>query len=127
MQCDIYSSIKKHNLYIFVESNRKPSDILPADISKEVGELRFFKSRSINIGDLLIGTQSKEIIDSITEHGYALQSAEIKTYVTEVSAALGAGVLAASLGAPLILASSAAVAAGVAMSLISKEDKEPKK
>lgn len=108
MQCNIYTTDKK-GLFVFVKQGVAPDEVLPSSLFAELGELNHFKSKDITEDSSLIGADPNDILDGIKEYGYALQGIETKTNVSEVGAAIGAGILVASLGAalPITLAVSA--------------------
>lgn len=100
MQCDIYTTNKK-DLFVFIEQGKTPIDTLPPSLLAELGAITHFKTKDVVDGSPLIGANPKDILTRINEHGYALQQTETKSSVSEVGAAVGAGILAVSLGATL--------------------------
>ncbi|WP_435642068.1 YcgL domain-containing protein [Micavibrio aeruginosavorus] len=100
MQCDIYEASSKA-MFLFVKHGTPPSDVIPLSLQKELDTLTLFKTKELIEETPLVGANPKDIIKRITEHGYALQSVEVKTSISEVGTAVGAGILVASLGATL--------------------------
>ena len=123
MLCDIYSTGKK-DIYVILRHQSMPVVALPVTLLTELGELKLLKTKDIIENAPMIGAVPKQIIDSINQHGYALQNAEIKSVVSELGAALGAGVLAASLGATLPIAAVVSTAAGIAAYYLKDQEKD---
>lgn len=123
MQCDIYSTDKK-GLFVFVKQGILPSGILPSSLIAELGELNHFKSKNITESSSLIGADPNDVFDGIKEYGYALQGIETKTNVSEVGAAIGAGILVASLGAALPITLAVSAASYVAAHLLKDKEEE---
>jgi len=100
MDFDIYQSSKSHKIFVFVKSGVNPLSVLPHKYKAQVGELSIFKkNKTINEEDPLIGATPKDLIDNVTAKGYHIQGINIITNISEVGAALGGGLLLASLGA----------------------------
>ena len=100
MKCDIYKSGSVKNTYLFVPAGTNPHKTTPSPILKQVGELAFLKSVELEENSPLIAANPKEVIGNIQKKGFHLQSSEIKVAraISEAGAAIGGGILAASLG-----------------------------
>lgn len=99
MKFDVYRSSKTETVFVFVESGVNPDQVIPEEYADHLGELNLFKThKEIKPGDSLIGAPPEEIIANVQENGYSVQGVNIKTDVSEVGAALGGGLLLASLG-----------------------------
>ncbi|WP_321528831.1 YcgL domain-containing protein [Sedimenticola selenatireducens] len=102
METDIYQSQKVHGAYLFVPSGSSIA-LLPNELTHKLGKLQYFKTITINHGMKLIAADADEVIANIQKNGYHLQGASVTTKakesdVSEVGAAVGGGILAASLG-----------------------------
>lgn len=99
MEFDIYQSSKSKMIFVFVSSGVDPLSVLPRKYKVHVGQLSMFKrNKTINENDPIIGASPKELINNVTSLGYHIQGVEIKTNISEAGAALGGGLLLASLG-----------------------------
>jgi len=124
MEFDIYQSRKIRTIFIFVPSGIDPLSVLPREYQVHVGELSMFKkNKTINENDPIIGTSPKELINNVTSLGYHIQVVEIKTNISEAGAALGGGLLLASLGGgPIGAVIGAAIGYFLAHNAKEKED-----
>lgn len=100
MQVDIYRPSKRTDLYLFIRSGLDPQLFL-ADMMAQFGELVLVKSRDIAPGQTLIGANTDEILQNITQSGFHIQGINVTTQVSEGGAALGGGILGASVGGPV--------------------------
>ena len=126
MKCDIYKYSSKSGSYIFIESDNELSDMVPEDILLTLGETTLVKTINFDENSPLIAANPKEVIKGINANNYFIQGTKVTTQVGQVSeagAAIGGGILAASLGfGPL--GALIAAAAGFALANASKsEDK----
>lgn len=99
MQVDIYRPSNRSDLYLFVRSGINPLQV-PADVRAQFGELVLFKSREIIPGQKLIGANTDEILQNIFRAGFHVQGVSVATQVSEGGAALGGGILGASVAGP---------------------------
>lgn len=99
MQVDIYRPSNRTDLYLFLLSGINPQHV-PADVRAQFGELVLFKSREIVPGQKLIGANTDEILQNISRAGFHVQGASVTTQVSEGGAALGGGILGASVAGP---------------------------
>ncbi|MES9898556.1 MAG: YcgL domain-containing protein [Sedimenticola sp.] len=101
MDCDVYKVVNYKAAYLFVLSGTDVTSALPDKIIENLGHLEYFKAVSFDENSPLIAANPKDVIDNIAKHGFHIQGAEIQIKVEEVSeagAAIGGGILAASLG-----------------------------
>jgi uncharacterized protein YcgL (UPF0745 family) len=101
MNCDIYKSSAKKGIYLFVETGKNVSETVPEKELKHFGDAVFFKTISFDESSPLIAANPAEVINNIKAKNYHLQGARVTTKVESVSetgAAIGGGILAASLG-----------------------------
>lgn len=99
MQVDIYRPSNRSDLYLFVRSGINPLQV-PADVRAQFGDLVLFKSREIIPGQKLIGANTDEILQNIFRAGFHVQGVSVATQVSEGGAALGGGILGASVAGP---------------------------
>lgn len=99
MQVDIYRPSNRTDLYLFVLSGINLQHV-PADVRAQFGELVLFKSREIIPGQKLIGANTDEILQNISRAGFHVQGVTVSTQVSEGGAALGGGILGASVAGP---------------------------
>jgi uncharacterized protein YcgL (UPF0745 family) len=101
MQCDIYKPRDRSDLYLFVPSGVSPARHFP-EILSQFGPLQFVKTREILPGQALIGANTDDVLQNIGAFGFHVQGVQIRTTeVSEGGAALGGGVLGASVAGPL--------------------------
>lgn len=100
MQCDIYRPKTRTDLYLFVRSGTSPQVFL-ADMLSQFGELELVKTREILPGQSLVGASADEIIKNITQTGFHIQGVKVTTQVSEGGAAIGGGLLGASVAGPV--------------------------
>ena len=104
MKCDIYKVGRINNAYLFLESGISPGARVPSDVLGRIGKLEYFKTIEFDADSPLIAANPKEVIKNIRENGYHIQGAEVRTTtkenpeISEAGAAIGGGILAASLG-----------------------------
>ncbi|MCG7996601.1 MAG: YcgL domain-containing protein [Candidatus Thiodiazotropha taylori] len=101
MNSDIYKATNYKGTYLFIPSGVKISTALPEGVIRKLGNLEYFKSISFDENSPLIAADPKEVIRNIEEQGFHIQGPVIKTKAEEVSeagAAIGGGILAASIG-----------------------------
>ena len=104
MKCDIYKSGSLKNAYLFVPSGTSPEEELSDGVLAKLGSLQFLKAIKFDADSPLIAANPKEVIENIEKHGFHVQGAEVRTTikdhneVSEAGAAIGGGILAASLG-----------------------------
>lgn len=123
MECDIYRSSKMKRAYVFVKAGA-PNDIVPESILQKLGSLEFFKTISFDVNSPLIAANPKEVIESIEKVGYHIQGAGIETTeISEAGAAIGGGILLASLGGGPLGAIIGAVG-GYFLAHLTKEEKD---
>lgn len=99
MHLDIYRPKARTDLYFFVPAGINPK-IHFAEIIAQSGELDFIKSREVLPGQKLIGASADEILQNISRVGFHIQGVNVSTQVSEGGAALGGGILGASIGGP---------------------------
>lgn len=99
MLVDIYRPSNRSDLYLFVRSGINPLQV-PTDVRAQFGELVLFKSREIIPGQKLIGANTDEILQNISRAGFHVQGVSVATQVSEGGAALGGGILGASVAGP---------------------------
>lgn len=124
MEYDIYKPSSKNNVYIFIEVGGVLENKVPENILHGYGDVAFVKTISFDDKSPLISAHPKEVIESIKNNGYFIQGAAVTTKVDNVSeagAAIGSGILAASLGFGPLGAIVAAVA-GYALANASKNE-----
>ena len=97
MDTDIYKSKKLPNVFLFVPKGIGIGN-LPELVKNQLGELLYFKSITLIPNSPLIAADPNEVINNIKSKGYHLQGAAVKSDISEVGAAVGGGILAASLG-----------------------------
>lgn len=100
MLVDIYRPSNRTDLYLFVSSGFDPLHV-PLDVHSQFGDLVLVKSREIIPGQKLVGTTADEILQNISHTGFHVQGIGVATQVSEGGAALGGGILGASLAGPL--------------------------
>lgn len=104
MKCDIYKSGSIQNAYLFVPCGISPEERLSKSQLTKLGKLQLFKTIEFDADSPLIAANPKEVIENIDKQGFHVQLAEIQTTikeskeVSEAGAAIGGGILAASLG-----------------------------
>jgi uncharacterized protein YcgL (UPF0745 family) len=101
MILDIHRSLKQSNVYVFVKQGVKPDSLLPDEVKSLVGELQLHKSLDINKEDPpRIVSSWEEVLSEIASKQYSIQQTKQRTNnISEVGVGLGAGIIAASLGA----------------------------
>lgn len=97
---DIYQSKTHSKIFVFVEAGVDPPIVLSDNIQEKTGTLALFKKNiEINEGDPLIGASPAQVIANVKKRGYHIQGVKVKTEeISDVGAALGGGLLIASLG-----------------------------
>lgn len=124
MNCDIYKVINHKSAYLFIETGNQVSDKVPEKVLKKLGQIQLFKSISFDENSPLIAANPEEVIENIQSNGYHIQGVEIKLEeVSEAGAAIGGGILAASLG----LGPLGAILGAVAGYLLASASKEGQK
>ena len=124
MECDIYKSSSENLSYIFVEAGASLVDKVPKDILMAFGDSELIKTIHVNENSEFISSNPKEIIESINLKNYYIKRTSIaikQDSVSEAGAALGGGILAASLGFGPLGAIFAAVA-GYVIANAAKDD-----
>ena len=131
MKCDIYKSSGLKNAYLFVLAGVKPQECTPESVLKQLGELAFFKSIEFNEDSPLIAADPKEVIVNIHKQRFHVQGAEVcvevkeAQEVSEAGAAIGGGILAASLGLGPVGAIAGAVIGALLASSAKGEKDDP--
>lgn len=129
MKCDIYKSSSLKNAYLFVLTGTDPEERTPEPVLKQLGELTLFKAIEFQENSPLIAADPKEVIGNINKQGFHVQGAEVcvevkeSQEVSEAGAAIGGGILAASLGLGPLGAIAGAVI-GVLLASSAKGDKK---
>ena len=129
MKCDIYQSEGIKNAYLFLKSGLIPDNQVPITILKNLGTLEYFKTIDFDANSSLIAADPREVINNIKKNGYHIQGAEIRIEtkahkeISEAGAAIGGGILAASLGFGPIGSIMGALA-GVILAASAKGDKD---
>ncbi len=100
MLLDIYRPKARMDLYLFVPSGTDIGGHL-ANLFSQLGELEFIKSRDVIPGQNLIGASADEIIQNLQRTGFHIQGVKITTQVSDGGAALGGGILGASVAGPI--------------------------
>lgn len=95
MNCDIYRLKSRTGQYLFVLAGTPPQAVLP-NTYPQLGELVLVKTRDIVAGQSLIGASADDIINNITLKGFHIQGVKVVTQVSEGGAAIGGGLLGAS-------------------------------
>ncbi len=103
MRCDIYNSLSQKGVRLYIREGAKPQDLVPQVEYEKIGPLESreeLKSVPFSIGEPLMGVSVENIISNVERHGYYIHKFEVKVEarVSEAGAALGAGLLLASLG-----------------------------
>ncbi len=123
MDTDIYKSKFISNAFLFVRRGSNVND-LPRSVSRKLGKLDFFKSIVLDQNSQLIAVDPNEVITNIEENGYHIQGAKVSTEIPEIGAALGAGILTASLGTGPGVAVAVAAAVGYFLTHKAREDED---
>jgi uncharacterized protein YcgL (UPF0745 family) len=100
MLVDIYRPSNRTDLYLFVSTGADPMQV-PSDVHTQFGQLVFLKSREIIPGHKLIGANTDEILQNISRAGFHVQGVGVAAQVSEGGAALGGGILGASVAGPV--------------------------
>lgn len=101
MKTDIYKSQAKPDTFLFVVTGEQPHDVLSESDLAKIGKFSLFKTILLEPDSLLIGADPKEALQNIKQHGYHLQRTQTQVHdnsVSEAGAAVGGGILVASLG-----------------------------
>jgi uncharacterized protein YcgL (UPF0745 family) len=104
MKCDIYKSGVLKNAYLFVPAGSSPKTSVTESVLSKLGTLSFFKTIEFDMDSPLIAASPKEVIENIEKNGFHIQGAEVRVTtketpeISEAGAAIGGGILAASLG-----------------------------
>ena len=125
MICDIYKSKKKAGAYLFMKAGHLLQS-LPNPVFDELGELELFKQIDLISEKPLIAVSPQTVIKNIETNGYHIQRFKTETKingVSELGAAVGGGILLASLGLGVIGAAIGA-AVGLALSHTAKKEEE---
>ena len=99
MECDIYRAANNRSTFLFV---KKGTQVQPS-IQEKLGKIDFYKTITFDENSPLIAVNPKEVILNILQQGFHIQQAEVKVETkvektSEAGAAIGGGLLAASLG-----------------------------
>ena len=97
MNTDIYRSSTHRGAYLFVPAGTNPTE-LPKYVLDRLGPVEYVKSIRLIADSPLIGAEPNEVRRNLESHGFHVQGVSISTNVSEGGAALGAGLLVASLG-----------------------------
>ena len=103
MNCDIYKSSIK-GVYIFVPAKSPPATYLPKATLAKLGTLSLFKSIELKPDSPIIVADATEVIRNIEKKGFHVQEPEFlvntkeTSTVSEAGAAIGGGMIGASLG-----------------------------
>ena len=97
MNADIYRSTKHRNAFLFVRAGANPESV-PKKVKERIWPVEHFRQLSLIPNSPLIGADPNEVIRNLRKQGYHVQGVRISTNVSEGGAALGAGLLVASLG-----------------------------
>ena len=106
MLIDIYRSQYRKEKFIILKSGVEPDKVLPPSLREELSTLTLYRSNKEiteehNIKDPLLVVSSNDVIRNINNNNYYLQSIPVKSKtpdISEAGAAIGGGILAASLG-----------------------------
>ncbi len=104
MKCDIYKISDVKNAYLFIESGISPEARVPSEVLEKLGTLEYFKTIEFEADSPLIAANPQEVIENIEKNGFHIQGAEVRITtkenpeISEAGAAIGGGILAASLG-----------------------------
>lgn len=122
MKTDIYKSLTIKSTYLIIESGSQLNE-LPSTVLSNLGKLEYLKTVDFNPDSPLIAADPKEVIQNIQERGYHIQGTKTTTEISEAGAAIGGGILAASLGfGPLGAIMGAALGAILASSAKEKKN-----
>ncbi|MGR8941457.1 MAG: YcgL domain-containing protein [Gammaproteobacteria bacterium] len=72
MQCYIYKSIKKQDIYIYLR-NRDDFTCLPAPLLESLGRMEFVFCLEITPERKLANADPSRVIDNLSQHGFFLQ------------------------------------------------------
>jgi len=102
LKTDIYKFKTNPNTYLFIKEGEDIS-IVPSKTINKLGEVTYVKSITLIPDSPLIAANPNEVILNIEKQGFHIQRSEVKMTVkendvSEVGAAVGGGILAASLG-----------------------------
>lgn len=100
MNCDVYKLTSLDHFFLLVPHGKEPAIAVPRELLEKLGRCRFF--RTIVLDDTVPGVsaQARELQELLAARGYHLQRVDASlSLASKVGAALGAGVLATSLGA----------------------------
>lgn len=131
MKCDIYKSSRLKNAYLFVLAGTDPKECTPESVLKQFGELVFLKSIEFEEDSPLIVADPREVIGNINQQGFHVQGAEVRIEVkesqevSEAGAAIGGGILAASLGLGPVGAIAGAIIGALLASSAKGEKNDP--
>ena len=102
MKCDIYKSNTLDDVFIYVPSKAIPIEILPSSIVEAVGKLELYCSLDLEEDSRLVGDDPEEILKGIEEHGfYVKHPFRKRSPLAHAGAAIGAGILGATLAGPI--------------------------
>lgn len=121
MNCDIYKATNHRGAYLFVESGTDVVNKVPEKVIRKLGHIKYFKTITFDENSPLIAANPREVIENIQKRGFHIQGVEITVEeVSEAGAAIGGGILAASLG----LGPVGAIVGAVAGYLLANASKE---
>lgn len=100
MQFDIYRAKGRQDLYLFVPNGTQPGFPAVAALGSGPEELEFVKSRELLPGQKVAGVASEEIIKGVSVNGFHVQAVKVSTEVSDGGAAIGGGLLGASIAGP---------------------------
>ncbi|WP_076492493.1 YcgL domain-containing protein [Aeromonas veronii] len=126
MKCDIYKSDNKKGFYVFIKSGDSLDVYINHAELRDFSSPYLFKTIEFDENSPLIAADPKTIKSSIESRGFHIQIAGVKT-TTQVSgagAALGGGILAASLGFGVVGAAVAAIGAALIANAANKSKTE---
>ena len=100
MQFDVYRPKGRQDLYLFVPAGTPPGFPAVAALGCAPEELEFFKSRELLPGQRVAGVPSEELINGVAINGFHVQAVKASTEVSDGGAAIGGGLLGASIAGP---------------------------
>ncbi|MUK93767.1 hypothetical protein GNP80_15150 [Aliivibrio fischeri] len=114
MKCDVYKSDAMKGVYVFIKDGSPLEPFLLDDSLKGFNNPYRFKTIEFDDDSPLIAADPKIIKKSIEAKGFHIQKTDIKSSnVSGAGAAIGGGLLAASLGFGIVGAAVAAIGSAI--------------
>ncbi|EGR0311520.1 YcgL domain-containing protein [Vibrio cholerae] len=123
MKCDIYKSDNKKGFYVFIKSGVSLDKYKNQNALRDFSSPYLFKTIEFDEDTPLIAADPKVVKSAIETKGFHIQSAGIKTdNVSSAGAAIGGGILAASLGFGIFGAAVAAIGSALIANAANKNN-----